>query len=268
MLSVCSFESRKREEMASLIRRHGGEPTVVPSMQEVPLENNRAALQFAERLLAGDVDVVVWMTGVGAAALLEAVETKFNRAEFLAALKNTAQIARGPKPLAVLRGWGTPPDHTAGEPNTWREVLDVVKSRLAVSGQTVAIQEYGVAGPELTAALEALGAKALPVPIYRWELPDDVGPLETAVRETIAGTYDLLLFTSANQLNNILDVAVKLGLRDQWLDAAKQCVIASIGPTTSERLRSSGLQVDLEPTHPKMGHLVAEAIPRAKALLL
>ena len=36
----------------------------------------------------------------------------------------------------------------------------------------------------------------------------------------------------------------------------------SVGPTTSETLREHGLQVDIEPEHPKMGHLVAAVAAR------
>jgi uroporphyrinogen-III synthase len=44
-------------------------------------------------------------------------------------------------------------------------------------------------------------------------------------------------------------------------------VKASIGPTTSEVLRSYGLLVELEASHPKMGFLVKEAAENAGALL-
>jgi uroporphyrinogen-III synthase len=36
-------------------------------------------------------------------------------------------------------------------------------------------------------------------------------------------------------------------------------VVGSVGPTTSETLRAHQLPVDIEPEHPKMGHLVAAA---------
>lgn len=48
------------------------------------------------------------------------------------------------------------------------------------------------------------------------------------------------------------------GVREAWLIAAAQCVIASIGPTASETIQSYGLPVDIEPTHGKMGRLVRE----------
>jgi len=43
-----------------------------------------------------------------------------------------------------------------------------------------------------------------------------------------------------------------------FLAALKKMVVASIGPTASERLRQHGWPVDFEPSHPKMGVLVKE----------
>jgi len=49
--------------------------------------------------------------------------------------------------------------------------------------------------------------------------------------------------------------------------ALARMVVASVGPTTSETLRESGIQVDLEPSHPKMGFLVNETAKQAGQIL-
>ena len=74
---VLAFESRRAAETAELIRRHGGEPFVAPSMREVPLERNEEAFQFADRLLAGAFDMVIFLTGVGTRQLLKVLTTKY-----------------------------------------------------------------------------------------------------------------------------------------------------------------------------------------------
>lgn len=271
-LRVCSFESRRADDMRSLIERNGGIATVAPSMQEVPLEQNSEVFAFCERLFAGTVDVVVFMTGVGARTLLETVETQYGRDRFLAALENCVIIARGPKPTSVLREWGVRIDRRAPEPSTWHELLTAIDGNdstrpLDLAGKVVAVQEYGQSNDAFYRELQHRGAEILPVPVYRWALPDDVAPLQAAVRATVDGQFDVLLLTSANQLNNVLNVAESLGLKDAWLRAARNCVIASIGPTASETMESCGLSVDLEPSHPKMGHLVREALEAGPSLL-
>ena len=74
------------------------------------------------------------------------------------------------------------------------------------------------------------------------------------------------MLTSANQLNNLFAVAARLGLESDVLDGLRRAVIVSIGPTTSERLRSLDLPVDLESTG-VMGRMVADAASQSHALL-
>lgn len=274
-LRVCSFESRKQDEMRSLIERHGGIATIAPSLREVPLENNVAAIHFLTSLRLTEFDAVIFMTGVGARALLEVAETQMPRAEFFEALQLPCVVTRGPKPTAVLREWGVKIDHRVPEPNTWREVLAIVDGGLnfprpsppewnlmdqPLHNRMIAIQEYGLPSAELYSALTDRGASVLPVPVYRWELPTDTGPLEAAIRATIAGEFDVLLFTSAQQIRNVLEIAERLGLREPFLAATQRCRTGSIGPTCSEALREAGLHIDLEPSHPHMGHLVRETL--------
>lgn len=267
-LRVCSFESRRRDEMRQLLERFGAAATVAPSMREVPLEQNQPAFDFAEQLVAGQLDTVIFLTGVGARALLELIATRHDRRQVLAALDRCTVIVRGPKPVAVLRDWNIRIDHRAPEPNTWRELVQMLDDeQVPLAGRRVMVQEYGKPNPELSDALRQRGAVLTTVPVYRWMLPEDTRPLEAAVRGTLAGEFDVLMFTSAYQLTSVLEIADRLGVRDAWLNAANRCVIASIGPTASESLREAGLTPDLEPSHPKMGHLVKETCAAASGLL-
>lgn len=266
-LRVCSFESRKGSEMRSLLERQRAIVTIAPSMREIPLEENPAAFAFAEKLFAGAIDVVILLTGVGTRALAETLETRHDHQAFLGALARTVVVVRGPKPAAVLREWGVRIDHQVPEPNTWRELLELLDTKVSVAGKAVAVQEYGEANPELYEGLAQRQARVTAVPVYRWALPDDTGPLTAAIRETIAGKFDVLMFTSAHQLRNVLAVAASAGLRDTWLAAANRCAVASIGPTATETLTAEGLPPDIEPEHPKMGQLVLAAAKAAREVV-
>jgi len=266
-LKVVTFESRMAGSMADLIARHGGTPVSAPSMREIPLEENPAALEFAKQLLAARIDVVILLTGVGTRALLQVVETAFPRAEFLEALGRVPTVVRGPKPQAVLRELGVPIALAVPEPNTWREILSALdESTIPISGRRIAVQEYGIANPELIAGLEARGASVMRVPVYRWALPEDCGPLRRAMTEIIEGQIDVAMFTNAVQVMNLLHVATESGFEESLRRAMRDVVIASIGPTCSESLRDNGFIVDLEPEHPKMGHLVVTTARHAHAL--
>ncbi|MBM81414.1 MAG: uroporphyrinogen III synthase [Planctomycetaceae bacterium] len=263
---ICSFESRKSTEMRSLIERCGGVATIAPSMKEVPLSDNRHLPDFVEKLRQQEIDVVIFMTGVGARSLAEAISDQVDLPELVELLAATTVMVRGPKPTVVLRGWKARIDHRVPEPNTWRELVETIDnvwsddSPTNLEGVKFAVQEYGIPSTELYNALKTRGADVYPVTVYRWALPDDCEPLLQAIKSTIAGDFDCLMITSAQQVHHVLEVADSHGLKDDWITAANNTRIASIGPTASETIRSLGLHVDLEPSHPKMGHLVRETL--------
>ena len=264
---VASLESRRADDMARLITRSGGVPHVSPSMREIPIEPNRGAIDFAYRLMTGHISIVILMTGVGFRYLLRAIERHIDQQRFLDSLSDVVTICRGPKPAAAMREFGLTPTHRVPEPNTWRELLQTIDEHVSVSNQIVGLQEYGITNASLVAGLEARGATVQPVRVYGWEFPDETGPLEQNVRALAAGERDMLLLTSAHQVVNMLRMAEKLEIVDQLRDGLHQTVIASIGPTTSQMLEECDIHVDMEPSHPKMGHLVSEAAQRGVPLV-
>jgi uroporphyrinogen-III synthase len=264
-LRVVAFESRRATEMAELIRRYGGEPLVAPSMREVPLSEHGAVFDYLRRLAAGEVDIVILMTGVGLRTLAAVVADEWPPERLAAALRRSTLVARGPKPVAALRELGVQPAITVAEPNTWREILATLDAQLPVAGKRVAVQEYGVTNRELIDGLSARGAEVLRVPIYRWALPDDLGPLHEAVGAICEARIDIALFTSATQVYHLFQVASADA--DRLRVGFATVLIASIGPVCSQALREQGLEPDLEPAHAKMGQLVREVALRGQSLL-
>jgi uroporphyrinogen decarboxylase len=263
-LRVVAFESRMASETARLIERNGGRAMVAPAMREIPLGDNPAALEFAERLLAGEIDIAVFLTGVGVRALFQVMETRHPRAALRAALARIVTAVRGPKPLAALRDHGLEPSLQAPEPNTWRELLEVLTAHSELQGKRIAVQEYGVSNRDLVSALEA---EILIVPVYRWTLPVDRGPLTQALRAIANDQADVALFTSSNQVTNVMQMADALGIGEAVRHGLGTMVIGSVGPVCSQELRARGIPADLEPGHPRLGHLIKEAALRSATIL-
>jgi uroporphyrinogen-III synthase len=269
-LRVLSLESRRAREIAQLIVNNGGQPTVAPSTREVASESSPVEMKFAASLMQDQFHMVIFMTGVGTRALVQAVEPVCSREQFVAALTRTTVVARGPKPVAVLRELGVPIALTVPEPNTWREILQTLDQNIAkfpLQGQHVAVQEHGVPSHELYAGLRERGADVFPVHVYQWALPEDLGPLREAIRSVTDNKIDVAMFTSSVQIHHLLQVADEMKLRKEVIGSLNRSMIASIGPLTSQTLRDHGINVDLEPTHPKMGFLVKEAAEQSAALL-
>ena len=266
-LVVASFESRMATEMTRLIERHGGTPLVAPALREIPLEDNSAALQFGEQLMRDGLDVLVLMTGAGTTTLFEILATRHAKADLAAALRSTLLIARGPKPVTALKALGFQPTLTVPEPNTWVDVVSTLDAHRPLAGLRVAVQEYGLSNHDLLEALKQRGALVTPVPVYRWALPEDTGPLRQALHQVLAGQVQVMLVTNAAQIDHVMQVVEQAGQAGPFKEACKKLVLASIGPTASERIRSHGLPVDFEPSHGKMGVLVKETSEQAHLLM-
>jgi len=266
-LRIVSFESRRAQEIGELIRRYGGEAVIAPSMREIPLSQNSAAIDFLRQLEAGKIDIVIFLTGVGTRALVEAVASEYPRETLAAALGRATLVARGPKPVAALKELGLQPAISVPEPNTWREILSELDSQFALQGRRVAVQEYGISNQEFLAALAERGAEVLRVPVYRWALPEDTRPLRSALHEVIDGRIDIALFTNATQITHLFQVAAEESLEEALRQACRRLVVASIGPVCSEALKHFGLNVDIEPEHPKMGRLVAVVAAQGPVLI-
>jgi uroporphyrinogen-III synthase len=253
---VLAFESRRAKEMGELIRINGGEPFLAPALVEVPLEHNQEAFTFADRLYSGSFDMMIFLTGVGARLLQRILATREPEGRFTEALRGLTVVARGPKPIAVLREWQVPVQVTVPEPNTWRDLLAAIADR---PEKSVAVQEYGRSNSELLEGLAAQGRTALRVPVYQWTLPPDTAPLAQALQDLLAGQFQAAIFTTGVQIEHFLAFAAEQGKATEAVAALQQVFIASIGPTCTESLQASGLAPALEPSHPKMGILVREA---------
>ena len=268
-LRVGALESRLATEMERLIIRHGGVPVVAPSMREHPLSENPQALECGQALLAGQIDMVVLLTGVGFRTLLDVVQTEYSLDAISAALRNTILVVRGPKPALVLKELGLHPNIPVPEPNTWRDTLSALDASYpdGLQGMRVAVQEYGVSNPEFLEGLRERGAEVRPVPVYRWTLPDDLAPLKNLLQQVMDGVIPVLLITNAVQVEHIIKVLGNDEKVNEFRKALHRMMVASIGHVASERLRHYGFPVDLEPSHPKMGILVKEASQAVHTIL-
>ena len=256
-LRVLSLESRRAAEIETMIRRLEGDVFVAPSVQERALEDHGEAVQFVERLEAGEFDLVICMTGAGLAFLRDIVTAHMPVERLAAALRRVTIVSRGPKPVPVLRAMNVPVHVVVPEPNTWKEIVDAVAGRLE---RRIAVQEYGRPNLEMNAELERLGALVTAVAIYRWELPDDREPLREAASRLAGHQFDIVIFTSSIQLDHLLEIARDLKIEKAVLRVLREDVaVASVGPVMTAALESYGIHADVIPNHPKMGSLVKAA---------
>jgi uroporphyrinogen-III synthase len=264
-LHIVTLESRRADLVEKLVGEQGGECFNAPSVRERPLETNPQAAQFARELIAGEYDLVIFTTGAGTRYLLDIVAASGSLGPFLEALRRVRIVSRGPKPASVLSEVKVPVSVNVPEPNTWREVLAVTSDLRA---RRVAVQEYGAPNPELIDPLRQRGLAVTPVTLYRWDLPEDVAPLEEAVRRVCEGWCQMTIFLSSVQLTNLLKIAERAAVRDQVLSALQRdIVVVSIGPVMTDALVREGLRPDFEPKHPKLAICIRQVAEQSGELV-
>lgn len=112
----------------------------------------------------------------------------------------------------------------------------------------------------LTAALESLGAEVAIVPVVHIAPPEDLRPLQRALRNL--GSYDWVVFTSVNGVESVRTQMEELGIEAKCLSERK---LAAIGPATGEALREVCRPPDLVPDE-FVSEAIASAMPDVRGL--
>ena len=244
------------DEMASLIRRHGGVPIGAPVMQEHYLQDSPQVQRAILDVCAGRVDAAIFLTGVGANAMMGIAEGMGRLAEFEEALRGITVVARSPKPGRILRRHKIPIDIMPPEPYTSSDLIAAMRD-LEFERKRVIFQRYGGPDSELPTYLRAQRADYEELTLYDWGLPDDPAPVVDLIDRMEQGEIDALAFTSRPQVPNLIAIAANAG-REESLRASldKSVAVASVGPVCTRKLQELGIGVDVEPDHPHMGNLV------------
>jgi uroporphyrinogen-III synthase len=252
---VALLEARRESELASLVRRQGGEPVCVPALREVAMACGPQAEQAIDA--AGrDGAVVTLATGVGLSRWLEIADAAGRGAELRAALGKATVVCRGPKPVAVLKREGLTATVRAGQPHTTRELLAALAAVPVAGHDFVFIHDGGGLRtvPEW-AAHE--GARVTEVQPYEWALPEDVAALQDLVRRILKGDLAAVLFTTQVQARHLFRVAETMGESKALTEALRtRTLVGAVGPTTAGALTELGAPPHVVPPQGSMGALV------------
>ena len=160
-------------------------------------------------------------------------------------LKTIAGIAKKTaiKPPAII---------VIGQVASLRSELKWFESK-PLLGKTIAITRARAQASSLAQQLGQLGAEVIEFPTIKIEPPINTEPMEVAIVDI--NNYDWIVFTSVNGVDSFFNTLFDLGLDMRRLSSQKFC---AIGPATSERLKTFGINADLMPEK-----FVAESIADA-----
>ena len=252
--TVAFLEGRRTAELADLIHRHNGVPLAAPCLREIHSPDSPVLQESIQRVLDADLDIAIFLTGVGTTTVFESVRLMHREADLRGQLESATVVVRGPKPTAVLRKLGVRIDLTAPPPNTTIEVLAVLDS-LVLCSKTVSVQLYGEPNPLLSQTLRSRGAHVLELAPYVWDRPVDPRPILRLLDSLERDEVDALLITSQAQVDNLFGVAQSANRTP----ALERVAIGAQGPVAEAALNRHGLQATFKPAHGHMGALVLAA---------
>jgi len=130
------------------------------------------------------------------------------------------------------------------------DVVSEESARGPLAGLRVLVTRAAGQAGDLSARLRAEGAEPVEMAVIQIVPPDDLAPLDNALRRL--HEYDWVLFTSSNTVDVVFARLDALGLDAGAFDRAR---VAAIGTATAERLRARGVRVDFVPDR-----FIAEAL--------
>ncbi|HEX6537894.1 MAG TPA: uroporphyrinogen-III synthase [Candidatus Dormibacteraeota bacterium] len=254
-LTVGVLQARHGRELAALVEKHGGVPVHAPCMREVEPEDRDAVGEAIRRAAGGPLDMAVFLTGCGAAALFAAASDTGAYEPLITRLHSAIVVARGPKPLAVLHRHRLAVDRRTREPHTTEQVVELVGG--ALHDRTVLLQHYGIENIRLRDHLLDAGAHVVEVRPYAWAAPPDLERVHRLLGRLEAGELDITVFTSASQVHTLFQIAEgerRDGELSRWL--RERTVVAAVGPVCAAALGDYGVAAQIQPDRPKMVPLV------------
>ena len=263
-------------EEAEVLRKENIDFEIVPGVTSAIAAAAYAGIPLTHRALTSTVAFVTGHedpTKSESSINWPALATGIGTLVFFMGVKNLANIVnrlqKGGKPAktpaAVIR-WGTtayqqtvagtlgnieervlaagikaPAIIVVGEVASLRDTLQWFEQR-PLLGKTIVVTRARQQASDLVTRLSELGAACLEFPTIQVAPPPDPLPLESAIGKL--GQYDWIVFTSVNGVTYFFD---RLFAADKDVRALHRMHIAAIGPATSARLRTYGLNTDIVP---------------------
>ncbi|MET8285461.1 uroporphyrinogen-III synthase [Streptomyces sp. NPDC048448] len=246
--------ARRADELGALLQRRGACVQHAPALRIVPLADDGELLAATKELIDRAPDIAVATTAIGFRGWIEAADGWGLGEALLATLRGVEVLARGPKVKGAIRAQGLTEEWSPSS-ESMAEVLERLLEE-GVEGRRIAVQLHGEPLPGFVESLRAAGAEVVPVPVYRWMPPEDIGPVDRLLDATVARGLDALTFTSAPAAASLLSRAEGRGLLPELLAALHHDVLAAcVGPVTALPLQAHGVTT-VQPERFRLGPLV------------
>ncbi len=246
--TVGLFETRRQREFSAMFAARGAQVVACPLIFPESRGVEEPVRTFIEEALAGQFAVVVFYTGIGVLAVLEAAQQSGNYVGLKNALARMTVIARGPKGKGALKRHNLKPNFLA-EPPTTEGLVKLVEG-LDVRGKKVAVALAGdQPGSALAQAVERGGGRVYQFAPYHYRQPADLSEIGVFIQRVLTGDIGLVVFTTPPQVNILFEAAQRLDSGQKLIEVMNSSVIvAAVGTVTAATLTRHGVKVSVCPS--------------------
>ena len=245
---------RRSADLIAALERRGAQVLHAPALRIAPNDQDAQLVLETREVIRARPEVVLVSTGYGMRRWFEVADTAGLGAELTEVLEQARIFARGPKAVGAVRAAGLEEAQTS-DLDTTASLVDVL-TRAGLTGRRVALQLHGYTDEVQLARLRAISASVLTVTPYRWVQPAASDRLPRLIEAAARRQLDAVVFTSAPGAVATLETAASLGLRDAFVAALGEGVLAAaVGPVTAAPLLAAGITPVL-PDRYRLGALI------------
>jgi len=239
-------ETRQLDVLTGLLESRGAAVVRCPLVAIKDSPDAPAVTAWLRRLIADPPALIVFYTGEGIERLLGFAERAGLEEPFVAVLRSTRKLCRGPKPKRALRRLGLETELEAAAPTTAGVIATL--GTLDIRGARIAVQLYGGKEiPELARHFAAHGAQPDWVAPYRYASAADDERVVDLIARMERGSIDAIAFTSQSQAERLFELARARGLEPALAAGFGKTFVAAVGPVVGEALAAAGVAVGAMP---------------------
>ena len=240
-------ETRLLDVLAGLLERRGAKVLRCPLVGIHDASDQAPIVAWIKRRIAmPSDDLIIFYTGEGIERLVAAARRAGIDSDFVAALRRTRKLTRGPKPKRALRKLDLEAELEAAEPTT-AGLIDALQ-KTALPNRRVAVQLYASdQDMQLVDYLRGRGIEPDCVaPYYYASAAEDEKVIEL-IGSLARGEVDAIAFTSKAQVQRLKKLAHDKGLDAELSKGLTTARVAAIGPIVRAELEAAGFRVDAMP---------------------
>jgi uroporphyrinogen-III synthase len=240
-------ETRQLDVLANLLERRGAAVLRCPlvGIRDAP-DQQPVVAWLRRRPATPSDDLIVFYTGEGVERLHSCARRAGIETDFVAALRRTRKLTRGPKPRRALRRLDIETELEAAEPTT--DGLIETLTKIELPHLRVAVQLY--AADQDMRLVDYLRRRSVDpdcVAPYVYASASEDAQVVALIGKLARGEVDAIAFTSKAQVQRLQKLARDRGLETELTKGLSAARVAAIGPIVAAELEAAEIRVDAMP---------------------